>query len=575
MLDTLLKIGEWQSQGKSEWDRFLEKPKIEYKDKNDNEIKNYMLPIIFDLDAMEVVIDKVTLEEYKENFVNTHKLLKTLSARNRKIYATVKGNNIKYIFNTFLGSSIENEKIEEADLLQSLKKEYPHALTDSFKYILENIANLKRNFLAYFSEINKKSGVREFSLNPIRQLLELTTSEKLVIIYVEVICSNIGICKPKPIAFFDEYISFLSAKFGIEKENVESLNKSGDGDELLCYASGESYNNITVMDLDRRDSLNKMFGAKTYLNYLPLFLKSKANKSYQVSEKNKELLEYGSNYLIKDEGLIRIAGIKHCIIPEFRSTDKVDLELALSDIYYKSDLLFSYKRIDNFTREIQAWTDSVFWINFLSLDYPPDKKYLKTQGVIKDISSFHFDHVLKCILSVDNEFENLDGCDWHWIKGNQSFNFFTLYKLIPVRESNVNIAFDVLKSIFENRTINIAILYRKFSELTLCYYYKRFKGYLNQKEPSNENYFNSSIKKFVFKYLAFFEVLKKLKLIDMEHMNSTQAEESLNKYDQAIQASAGNVFPGKNAQCCGMDAVTEKNQEDSNKPCKLQWPRPG
>ena len=27
MLDTLLKIGEWQSQGKSEWDRFLDYPK--------------------------------------------------------------------------------------------------------------------------------------------------------------------------------------------------------------------------------------------------------------------------------------------------------------------------------------------------------------------------------------------------------------------------------------------------------------------------------------------------------------------------------------------------------------------
>ena len=28
MLNTLLKIGEWQSQGKSQWTRFLEKPKI-------------------------------------------------------------------------------------------------------------------------------------------------------------------------------------------------------------------------------------------------------------------------------------------------------------------------------------------------------------------------------------------------------------------------------------------------------------------------------------------------------------------------------------------------------------------
>lgn len=29
MLNTLLKIGKWQSQGKSEWDRFLDYPKVE------------------------------------------------------------------------------------------------------------------------------------------------------------------------------------------------------------------------------------------------------------------------------------------------------------------------------------------------------------------------------------------------------------------------------------------------------------------------------------------------------------------------------------------------------------------
>lgn len=32
MLNTLLKIGEWQSAGKSEWDRFLEKLKIKFKE---------------------------------------------------------------------------------------------------------------------------------------------------------------------------------------------------------------------------------------------------------------------------------------------------------------------------------------------------------------------------------------------------------------------------------------------------------------------------------------------------------------------------------------------------------------
>jgi CRISPR-associated protein Csh1 len=37
MLNTLLKIGEWQSEGKSKWDRFLEKPKIQ------NSLTHYIL----------------------------------------------------------------------------------------------------------------------------------------------------------------------------------------------------------------------------------------------------------------------------------------------------------------------------------------------------------------------------------------------------------------------------------------------------------------------------------------------------------------------------------------------------
>lgn len=47
MLQTLLKIGEWQGKGKGEWERHLESPKVELKDARGNEITNYTLPIIF------------------------------------------------------------------------------------------------------------------------------------------------------------------------------------------------------------------------------------------------------------------------------------------------------------------------------------------------------------------------------------------------------------------------------------------------------------------------------------------------------------------------------------------------
>src|SRR5690606_6695758 len=117
MLQTLLKIGEWQSQGKSEWDRFLDVPKVEKEDKKGNSIKNYTLPIVFDLDENEVVVESINLKQYDERDVANLFLLKTLSARNKKIYGTVNGNNLKFLFNTFFGNNIDDEKYTEGDLI--------------------------------------------------------------------------------------------------------------------------------------------------------------------------------------------------------------------------------------------------------------------------------------------------------------------------------------------------------------------------------------------------------------------------------------------------------------------------
>lgn len=534
MLSTLLIIGEWQSKGKGEWDRFLEKPKIEYEDKRGNKITNYILPILFDLDEMQVVVDKNNLKEYRDSFVEEYKLLKTLSARNKKIYGTVKGVNIKYLFNSFFGEDIEDESIDDGHLYQAVKNNYPELLSEYFGTLLKEISNLKPEFSDKVIEFNERTNKKEISINPIKEKLELTKSENIVAIYIEIKSTKLGISTPIPIAQLEDYELFLKARYGLDKKNKENKAEKRKK-ESLCYASGNIEENPSVMDLDNRFSLNKMFGAKTYNSYLPNFKQNNSYQSYQVSEKNKELLDYASSYLLNDKRIILIAGIKHCILPEFQSSSKIDLDLALTDLFEKSDLLFTYKSISNFDKEIKAWTDDIYWINFMALDYPRDKKYLKTKGLIKDVSVFHFDKVLRTILDVDHEFASLQGVNWLWVKGDSAFNLYTLYKLIPVRETNLNKAYEVLKSIFENRYIKLDILYNNFCELILCFYYGRFEGYINQNKPKSDNYLNSSVKRAVFKYLAFIQVLKNLNLIDMEEQAINQNEEILNQYERAIQ----------------------------------------
>lgn len=102
MLQTLLQIGRWQSEGKGKWDRFLDFPKVITKDKKGNKITNYTLPIIFDLDNQEVIIDKENLEEYDEEKIRSEAIpLKVKGGNNKAIYVAVPENKLSQIYKTF------------------------------------------------------------------------------------------------------------------------------------------------------------------------------------------------------------------------------------------------------------------------------------------------------------------------------------------------------------------------------------------------------------------------------------------------------------------------------------------
>src|SRR5690606_4624855 len=153
MLNTLLKIGKWQSEGKGEWDRFLERPKVEYEDKNGNSVKNFILPIIFDLDEKEVVIDSRNLKEYDENYIEPLKALKIQGGNNKAIYATVPSTKFIQLYKTFFGK--ENEKANEGEISEAILKENPSLLTDSFKKLLMEIFQLQEEFFEKTSLLNE------------------------------------------------------------------------------------------------------------------------------------------------------------------------------------------------------------------------------------------------------------------------------------------------------------------------------------------------------------------------------------------------------------------------------------
>lgn len=534
MLQTLLKIGEWQSQGKSEWDRFLDFPKVEKEDKKGNTIKNYTLPIVFDLDENEVVVESINLKEYDERDVANLFLLKTLSARNKKIYGTVNGNNLKFLFNTFFGNDIDDDKCTEGDLIESIKKDFPDLLTPEFSKILLGIANLKIKFLDIVAPKDKESKNRTLDVKNLKNYLALNKNEAIAIIYIQIKSDSLGINEPKPFTLLKEYRNFLKAKF-------LSNNSKNNNAIKLCYASGEEKEGILSINLDNRYSLNKMF-VDTTQNYITQFDKKNINHNYQVSVENQKYLDYASSFLLNNGFTTRIANVNHVIIPEFQSRTEVNLQLALEEIKRKSDLLFNFRSMDKLAKNIKEETFDIFWINFVAFE--ADGKSFKATETIKDVSNFHFSKVIEIFEDIDWQLREVDFIDWERVmteyNDRRLFNLNSIYSLIPLRKDKEkkNKALDLFKAILENRPVEKRTLYDYFCELMLCHWFERYNSYTNV-QNSSRDYFGITVRNSVFKYLAFFQILKQLKLIDMEANDTNQPnlgleEETSNKYELAI-----------------------------------------
>jgi CRISPR-associated protein Csh1 len=534
MLSTLLKIGEWQSQGKGEWDQFLEPPKIELTDNSGNAITNYVLPVIFDLDEKIFKADKENLREYRESDVEEKKVLKIQGGNNKSIYASVHGPKILQLYKTFFGK--ENLSKPESELKEALKKEKDENLTPRFERILDEILYQKDDFLKDFTYVDEKNQRRSINVKAIEKMFGLSRNERIVLIYAEVKASEFGLITPTDFAKVPEYDQFLRNKF-IGK-NSSKDEEAHETKLSTCYASGKMLDDVQELDLPRNGySLNAMF-VTTTRNFASGFDDKKFKSNYQLSKKNQEYLSFASKFLL-EKYKVKIANIDHVIIPIFQDSDKIDLSQALNTIKRKSDLLFAFDTLEEMTNSIEDETDWTYWVNFIAFE--SDGNFFKSTESIKDVSKFHFQKVLKDFDTVHKDFKSFDFVDWgdmmsEYGKKGRFFNFNSVYGLIPVRKDKdkKNRALDLLKAILEKRPINKVILFDYFKDLVLCHYYERYNSYTNVPK-SSKDYFKRSIKASVFKYLALIRVLEQLNLIKMEQHQPEEKPEIENLYEKSIQ----------------------------------------
>lgn len=535
MLDTLLKIGEWQSEGASEWDRFLDTPKVEVKDKKGVEISNFILPIIFDLDEMKVIVNAENLKEYdEERDVSNLKVIKTLPGRNKAVYCSAPFIKLNQIYKTFFGKE-GSGTVNEGELFEGLKSGSSKYGDSKLLEILANVFLLKEKFLQLTVDHELPDTEQQLDPKVIHRGFDLGPNQRIVILYACIKGCKFGINEPKPFSEIEDYVSFLSDKFlGEVKE--EANERSGT---KLCYASGATEKNVEGINLSKRYSLNKMFVTETR-NYASFFRKDLFNINYQVGKENQEKLDYASAFLLQNYK-VKIAGLDHVVIPQFLSHDNLDLALILDGIKKETDILFSFDTLANMVDEVRIETENIFWINFIAFE--SDGNFFKSTEIIKDVSRFHFQKVIRAFSDVHWAFEaNSLFVNWSSVmsygESARLFNLNSVYTLIPLRKEKEkkNSALDLFKAILENRKINKNQLYKHFCELILCHYYGRYSSYTNV-PTSSKDYFGKSVRDSVFKYHAFLQVLRKLQLIDMEtdNQNLAIAGPPSNKYDEAIE----------------------------------------
>jgi CRISPR-associated protein Csh1 len=487
MLDTLIRIGKWQSGKMSPIERFLSKPKLK-------ESKTYYVAnLVFDLDEQDIYMEK--LKKYdEEKDVKNFLLLKIRRGNNKKIYATVVKNNFEKLLISFFGDIQKKDNT----LGELYEKANQTSNDKNFLDILRSILELKEKLL----NITKNSSTKIFD-----QLNLNKTKEDIAVITSSVKSLKYGFEKPVFISKLDGYKNFIETE----------LLSNNSSDKKLCYVSGYVKDDVERLELEKSFSLNKMF-VKTTKNYAVglTFNDKELHKNYQVSKINQTYLDIGSDFILNNY-LFDIGGIKHVMLPVFLAEEELDFDIILGNMKIRSDFLFNSKIIKKLDTNISDETDNLYWINYISYDTEKGTSF-KTTSEIKDISTPWFVKIIKIIKKLNNYIS------YHY-NTNDFYNFYTFFKYIPVKtDVNRNEALELFKDIFEHRPIDKQILFKHFTKYLIVQRSGQFEGAKHRAYPNitKKSEFDFAISNAVLNYLVFLKFLKEIKLLNYNNMQENK-----------------------------------------------------
>lgn len=512
MLNLLYKFGLKLEQSE-DLDKILIDPPKEEKD-----VKYYNVGILIDLDENKVILDPQYLSEYDGvNSIKKFLATKSIIGNQRKFYLTVDGKGYGKLVGT-----LHNDKSAcdlKIRLLQHNDLFKERLIFKVAELIEENFEQF--NYENLYNPVLVKEQVLEFNkdvfIKGIQQLLGLKSKNSVMLYYLLIKAEKLGINEPTLAASIDGYTDLVKREL-LPQESDESG---------FCYVAGKDEPNLLAGGDFSANDLSKIF-ITDKINYASYFQKENFGINYSLSKKSKEIVEFASNFLIKNLK-INIAGTPHILIPEFPYGFDKDLIYEVEEFKKINDIAFNSKEFEyavNYFKEANELEENIFWFNYFGFE--ADKASFKLVNRIKDVNSAKLLNISK--LFIDNSIKILGKAPKY------TYNFRTIYNIIPIKspDTSKNPALDLIDAILENKIIDIQNIYAHFKELALYYFLdrKKIKGcYKNVYPYSETKYFDFFIKDAINNYLILIKTLLDLnQLTNHNFMEGKMEEKPTNTY---------------------------------------------
>lgn len=518
MLNTLIALGNEIAQQQGEWDNLVEIPKFDDKSKDEEPIINYVLVVTFDIDQQTIVVENnVHAFGVESSPIKYRNLNSELWGRRGDPWMVTCSypKKLSILQKSILGKP--EEDTGQGLFQKSLIRSYPEARETLFYKALEACYSLRNIQID-----EEKKGIDVLDSEYISKKLSLQRNHKIVMLTIAIKSESLGINEPTLLYQLDGYDYYVKKNF------VKGADQDTETKESLCYVTGKKSTKATLPSFSDREDLNKLF-VTTTINYASNFESKDFTKNYQIDLDIQKALQNGSNYirgkLNNQRCSLRIANTEHYIIPVFLDTENVDIKFELDHIQQMSEWVFLTKQLESTFESLGMESESsLYWINYIA--YTSDGNSVKVINHIKDVSSVWFREIVR----KDNEQSTLISNYFNQKKSNLS----TIYFAIPIRKDHEqkNDALKLLSQILEQRKVQRAKVFNHFTELILCHYYNRYRSYSNITfKPES---FDFAIRDSVIKYLFLINLLKSLKLTDMEENEKpfTESIESTDKLQQ-------------------------------------------